>query len=116
MTQNWDTSRKCPKCGGIGRLVVVHSKNHNMIGKDFPCQTCRGSGRVSDEHYKRILRGDELRAKRLSKNCGLREAAERIGVTPSMLSYAEQGQNDPEPYFEMIERLPPAAAGERAEP
>ena len=32
------TSGPCPRCGGLGQVVVT------------PCPTCRGEGRVTDEH------------------------------------------------------------------
>lgn len=97
----------CPSCGGEGEMTgLIAGKLHT-----HPCPKCGGLGVVSRLVIDRIEDGARLRDLRISKRLPLRQCATAIGVSPTTLSMAEQGECrliDIGVYYAAIERLPSA--------
>ena len=90
--------RVCPVCSGDGKLFglfpvyapdVPVEKRKAAI--ELKCDFCEGAGQVGAEAMARRERGQQHKAVRLARRIGLREYAERTGISPSMLSRYEQG-------------------------
>ena len=90
-------SEACPTCGGDGTSVaafILYTPGHGgPPARVMKCHCCDGTGVVSDEHAERIRIGENYRDYRTDElGLGLREAAIKWGMSPSSLSYIEQGK------------------------
>lgn len=87
---------QCPGCKGKG-VVFGHMNTGPDSSKhqwgNMQCMTCRGSGKITQDHAARIEAGHKLYRQRLNSGETLGEAAARQGMTPSQLSAIEHGRN-----------------------
>ena len=84
---------KCPDCenGIVVGYFACMADGSCKPRVEITCPRCHGTMNVPDEMPEWIEAGKRLRELRLSMQLGLRKAAEKLGVVPSYLSFAEQG-------------------------
>lgn len=88
---------KCPSCNGSKKLVPVfvsYAEGHSgppVI--EIECDTCNGTGEITQEHVARRELGKKFRRYRIDVlELGLREASDQWGMTCSDLCKIEQGK------------------------
>jgi DNA-binding XRE family transcriptional regulator len=92
-----DTPVTCPDCHGQKR-ALVHVDGRDEKGRHFSrnevraCWRCGGIGTIPTDYAAQIEEGGRLREARRQRNVGVREVAERLGVTPSRLTQIEMGR------------------------
>ena len=93
-----DRHHLCPDCGGLGKQVAMFpryapgtpaSEKRRVI--ELKCPLCGGRGEIDDATKRRREKGALLRKERLDRGMGLRQEAERLGISASELSKREQG-------------------------
>ena len=88
----------CPSCGGRGTLIAAHARmtdGSSRWGMKFDCGQCDGTGEISEQYFQRYERGQQMRKERLARGVGLRQEAERRGMSPGDLCQMESGQIEP---------------------
>lgn len=107
---------KCPRCLS-GKLVPVcirsAEQKRPLTTEELRavadavnvCQTCNGTGEITDEQNGWIEQGKAMSERRRSLGFGMREAAERLGILPSVLCDMEYGIRKPEPV--LLNKLEP---------
>jgi hypothetical protein len=98
----------CPKCdGGKNELVSFPAFPHGkMLEKMrkmsveelksfFPCYQCNGKGEITEEMLQWISDGHILKDRRIRAQLTLMQAAHKLGILPSELSYMETGKISP---------------------
>lgn len=94
-------SATCPECDGRGTFAAFvdgHRPDGTAWGEFRPavqCFLCGGAGKIPEEHLKWRAIGEAHRKARVKRMESIREAAERLGVSPSQLSAMEYGRLDP---------------------
>jgi hypothetical protein len=101
----------CPDCKGTGESVGL-AKIHNEYCKwmRLPCNTCKGSGLVSNNYYEHIKIGAEFRAYRQFCNFSVGMAARLLCLSLIEISDIEHGLKEPpddwkEKFFELKEEI-----------
>ena len=79
----------CPTCQGKQKLSAILCGSAGCQAGSIPCSTCNGTGQITDEHLKRITKGNFMRLDRINRGLTLREEATRLGVTAIELSHRE---------------------------
>jgi hypothetical protein len=86
----------CPSCDGDKQLPAFVSYAPGFSGPPvrlLPCPECDGVGSITQEHQARKQLGESMRKYRTNAlQLGLREAADKWGMRPSVLSMIEQGK------------------------
>lgn len=85
----------CETCGGRGSTGPVHINRGDAPHEwreSMPCRDCAGTGRWTAERHARWQAGQKMRAERLARGESLREAAQRMGITPARLCDIEAGR------------------------
>lgn len=86
---------QCPRCKGLGYVGPVHinrgNKPHEWIEK-MDCELCKTSGEIDGDQRKAIELGEQLRAKRVSREESLRDCARRLNLKAHELSALETGR------------------------
>jgi hypothetical protein len=90
-------SEACPTCGGDGTNVaafIIYAPGHGgPPARVMQCHSCGGAGMVSKDHAERMRIGENYRDYRTNGiGLTLRSAAAEWGMSPSELSYIEQGK------------------------
>lgn len=80
--------KTCPRCKGEKCLGVLAKGAIQVLS----CDICEGAGEISDEQMQLWTTGQEMREERLIAGLTLREAAAKIGCSPSVLSCRERGK------------------------
>ena len=84
---------KCPSCDGKGeRFAFVNMGDKPHYSGYFPCNTCKGTGLITDEHCRRIIAGKAAREARQARGETLMQAARRKGVSALEISRFERGE------------------------
>ena len=86
---------KCPDCNGAGKNRVLACPPGEL--REIICSLCGGSGKISPKQARWIEHGKMLRQDRLNRNLSLREEAERLRITPYILSQIERGKIESHP-------------------
>jgi RecJ-like exonuclease len=89
----------CPHCRGRGSFDAFVEREDGSGGYEegIQCRTCRGAGVVSDTQKLWIDRGALCRLDRVKRGESLMQAADRLGLSPAIVSGMEQGKSDPAP-------------------
>ena len=84
----------CPSCEGSGQVFAhVNSRSPGYSGYRWvPCFTCKGSGSVDAGYPHRKAQGEAIAISRKQAMRSQREQAERLGVSPQLLSRWEHGK------------------------
>lgn len=80
----------CPRCNGAGAYRALVCPSGEL--RDITCSLCGGARELSDEQALRLEDGARMRRERIDRGESLREAARRLGISPSDLSRLEHGQ------------------------
>lgn len=99
-------SCECPQCYGRGILcdllfvrvapedlddnLDLRAESNTSSGS-IPCPVCQGAGWVTNARLKRWQQGQTFEEYRVKRGLGLREAADKMGIKPSILSCMEMG-------------------------
>ena len=84
--------RPCPRCKNGRQFVHLNTTNPKTHGFQWVhCDFCKGRGEVTVEALRRIEEGKRRRDDRVKRGVGLREEADRLGLTPTQLSRLERG-------------------------
>lgn len=89
---------KCPSCDGKGTQFVFLNKGpdwRDHESGEIECDRCQGGGTVPDEMAKWMIRGADMRARRMEAGIPLHEAAIRKGISVAELSAMENGKRRP---------------------
>lgn len=91
-----ETPVVCPSCHGQKRqLVHVDGREkgrHFSRNEVRACWRCNGEGTIPADYMAQIEEAGRLREDRRQRNVGVREEAERLGITPSRLTQIEMGR------------------------
>ena len=88
-------SIQCPDCRGSGAVTGL-ACGPNVSGiRTWPCSRCKGTGVISVQMALWLRMGEALRTDRIRENCGGRERAQMLGLTPLQLNDVEHGKVDP---------------------
>ena len=80
----------CFRCNGEGEnFVHIHYTHGPGVWRRLRCQTCDGTGAVSQALAKAYAEGTRRRTIRVNANLSQKEMAERLGVTPHEYSQME---------------------------
>lgn len=82
----------CDSCHGSGKVPYI------CTGGTQPCFQCGGIGFDSRDPAW-VVKGKELRRRRIEADRSLREEAKRLGITAIRLSALERGMGDPDEYL-----------------
>lgn len=85
----------CPSCKGTKEVFTFENRglDHRAHTSGMrPCKTCKGSGKITNEHMARIEKGRELRKDRLYRGMTFREEAARLEISVVELSRLERGE------------------------
>ena len=86
---------QCPDCQGAGSVTgIVCGLNFGGV-RTLPCFRCRGERSILAEQLEWISMGKAIRTDRIRENCGGRERARMLGITPLALNAVEHGKVDP---------------------
>lgn len=83
----------CPDCDGKGYFTALVCPPGEL--RQMPCHLCEGTGRISSTRADWIAKGHVLRENRLRRDRSLREEADRLGISPKILSDMENGKVNP---------------------
>ena len=86
---------KCPTCLGEKKLLAHLNRGIDATHsfEYIDCITCKGTGEITEEHFKKIQMGKELRKARIERGETLFDAAKRQKLTTAQLSAIENGRN-----------------------
>lgn len=99
-------SHICPACEASGTAIgLIAGQMHAT-----DCPKCGGLGVVSGDEIRRVQLGEILRLERMALKWPLRKAAEMLGVTPTKMSMAEQGNCTNNEVVELTGKLQRLAA------
>ena len=84
---------KCPSCNGKGeRFAFVNMGLRPHYSGNITCHTCKGTGLINDEKWRRMIAGKAAREARQSRGETLAQAARRKGITALEISKFERGE------------------------
>ena len=86
---------KCPTCLGKKKLLAHLNRGIDATHsfEYIECIVCKGTGEITEEHFKKIQMGKELRKARIERGETLFNAAKRQKLTSAQLSAIENGRN-----------------------
>jgi hypothetical protein len=84
---------KCPYCyeGSISGHRDYRDGKRRSENFKMTCPVCNGSQEVTAEVAAPKKRGNAIREDRIARGLGMRQEAERLGISPSRLSVLENG-------------------------
>ena len=86
---------QCPDCQGAGAVAGIACGLNFGGVRTLPCFRCRGERSISAEQLAWMRQGEAMRLDRIRENCGGRERARMLGITPLELNAVEHGKVDP---------------------
>ena len=88
---------QCPDCRGSGSVTGFACSPSRGTGgvRTLPCFTCNGQSTITTEKAEWRRQGEAIRTDRIRENCGGRERARMLGLTPLQLNDLEHGKVDP---------------------
>ena len=88
----------CPTCSGIGLIFAA------LRPISIKCETCNGTGLITNKKQLWIKQGSHLRNYRLTVlKLGLREFCRKYNIDPSHLSKMERGLKKPVNIYRKLE-------------
>ena len=96
--ERFDSLALRDELGGEFRQQPAHRKSYNMIGYDIPTTVYAGTenGMVDGAHHRWLLElGARLRTARLNANLTQQQPAERLGISPQLVSHRELARAEP---------------------
>lgn len=91
---------QCPVCNG--KKFILAFVNQGDLGPHHygrtPCYFCRETGVVDDGYPARAEAGKKMRLDRLARGETLKEASDKMGISPADLSSIESGRLLRDPY------------------
>ena len=86
---------QCQDCRGSGKMTGLACGPGVSRFSTWPCSRCKGAGAISVQMALWLRMGEAIRADRIRENCGGRERARMLGLTPLQLNAVEHGKVDP---------------------
>ena len=86
---------QCPDCRGSGTATGFVCSRTSGSFRTMPCSRCKGAGTISVQMALWLRMGEAIRTDRIRENCGGRERARMLGLTPLQLNDVEHGKVDP---------------------
>ena len=86
---------QCPDCRGSGKMTGFVCSTTSGSFRTWPCSRCKGAGAISVQMALWLRMGEAIRTDRIRENCGGRERARMLGLTPLRLNDVEHGKVDP---------------------
>lgn len=88
---------ECPCCNGrktFDAFIDYADPDGSRQGefRRMTCQTCGGTGTVTEDVAHAIARGRKYREARMARGESLRECAQRLGISAADLSRVERGE------------------------
>ncbi len=85
----------CPRCVGDKQLFAFINRGPDISTHScemVDCDTCAGTGSVTEENLYAIAAGKDLRADRLQRGKTISEEAARLKMSPAEYSALERGR------------------------
>ena len=86
---------QCPDCRGSGNHTGFVCSPTSGSFRTMPCFRCKGHRRNLGQMALWLRMGEAIRTDRIRENCGGRERARMLGLTPLQLNDVEHGKVDP---------------------
>ena len=86
---------QCPDCQGAGAVTGIACGLNFGGVRTLPCFRCGGERSIPAEQLAWMRQGEAMRLDRIRENCGGRERARMLGITPLALNAVEHGKVDP---------------------